>query len=93
MKEDTRSRYGRDGGFRTPGSDYTLIWETRKFVLVQSHGVTHLLSVGGVSSQQFKAKNVSFCGLVGCGLDSKRLVNCALRVVNINCGDLDSNIA
>ena len=37
MKEDKRSRYGRDGGFRTPGSDYTLIWETRKFVLVQSH--------------------------------------------------------
>ena len=50
MKEDKRSRYGRDGGFRTPGSDYTLIWETRKFVLVQSHGVTHLLVVFQVNN-------------------------------------------
>ena len=47
MKEDKRSR---DGGVRTPGSDYTLIWETRKFVLVQSHGVTHLLVVFQVNN-------------------------------------------
>ena len=87
MKEDKRSCYaGGDGGFGTPGSDYTLIWETRKFTRCYT-------SVGGVSSQQFKAKNIRFCGLFGCGLNSKRLVNCVLRVVNINCGDLDSNIA
>ena len=50
MKEEKRSCNGRDGGFRTPGSDYTLIWETRKFVLVQSHGVTHLLVVFQVNN-------------------------------------------
>ena len=91
MKEDKRSRYGGDGGFRTPGSDYTLIWETGKFVFLQSHSVTYLLVVFQVHNQ--KQRMFRFCGLVGCGLNSKRLVNCVLRVVNINCGDLDSNIA
>ena len=77
MKEDKRSRYGRNGGFRTPGSDYTLIWETRKFVFVQSHGVIHLLVVFQVNNLKQRV------------LGSVVL----LVVVNINCGDLDSNIA
>ena len=78
MKEDKRSCYaGGDGGFGTPGSDYTLIWEPRKFVFVQSHGVIHLLVV-------FQVNNLK-----------QRMLGSVvlLVVVNINCDDLNSNIA